>query len=601
MNFDDKFIEQLKSKNDIVEVVSAYCNLEQKGGAYWACCPLPGHMEKTPSFCVNQVGQFYKCFGCGRGGDVIRFIQEVESLEFLEAVKLLCDRVGLEMPTFSNVDEQKSKENKQKKERYLAILKDTAHFYVNNLTEEKAPEYIDYLNKRQIDRKTQRAFGIGASLDYTSLPKYLLEKGYSYEDMLSAGVVSYNKERGEYSDFLGKRLIIPIIDSFKNVIAFGGRVLGKTDFAKYKNTSETSLFIKNQCLYNINNLKQAKRVGGKLDFAIMVEGYMDVISLYTAGFDNVVASMGTSLTQMQAKILKRYTDNVVISYDGDAAGQNATIRGLEILRDAGLNVKVIKLPDGLDPDDVIKKHGKSAYEKLISEAKLLIDYKLDVLKSRFDTSTTSGRREFVDSAIKVIREVEKSFEQEELLKQLSQMSGIAYEYLRRDLEKLPNKTVNTQKTQGKEKEKTVNDGTVLAERFVLCALLFKKPYAQISDIESIEFSSWVREETANYIFDKTDNEEDLVPSMLFDIIGSDGAKELNEILTSGDLIFNTDAENRYYNDCVIKLVTDSLNNDINALRSMHDNEMDTKKRRSIVQIIQSKTIKLQNIKTRRIK
>ncbi len=601
MNFDDKFIEQLKSKNDIVEVVSAYCNLEQKGGAYWACCPLPGHMEKTPSFCVNQVGQFFKCFGCGRGGDVIKFIQEVESLDFLEAVKLLCDRAGLEMPTFSNVDEQKSKENKQKKERYLAILKDTAHFYVNNLTEEKAPEYVDYLRKRQIDRKTQRAFGIGASLDYISLPKYLLEKGYSHEDMLSAGVVSYNKERGEYSDFLGKRLIIPIIDSFKNVIAFGGRVLGKTDFAKYKNTSETSLFIKNQCLFNINNLKKAKRVGGKLDFAIMVEGYMDVISLHSAGFDNVVASMGTSLTQMQAKILKRYTDNVVISYDGDAAGQNATIRGLEILRDAGLNVRVIKLPDGLDPDDVIKKLGKSAYEKLISEAKLLIDYKLDVLKSRFDTSTTSGRREFVDSAIKVIREVDKSFEQEELLKQLSQMSGIAYEYLRRDLEKLPNNTVNTQKTQVKEGDKTVNDGSVLAERFVLCALLFKKPYAQISDIESIEFSSSVREETANYIFDKTDNGEDLVPSMLFDIIGSDGAKELNEILTSGDLIFNTDAESRYYNDCVIKLVTDSLNNDINALRSMHDNEMDTKKRRSIVQIIQSKTIKLQNIKTRRIK
>lgn len=599
MSFDDKFIEQLKLKNDIVEVISAYCNLEQKGGSYWACCPLPGHMEKTPSFCVNQVGQFYHCFGCGRGGDVIKFIQEVESLEFMQAVQLLADRVGLEVPNFNYADAQKSNENKDKKERQLKLLKETAHFYVNNLQDERATNHIEYLKKRGIDAKTVRAFGMGASLDYDSLPRFLKAQGYTYEEMMEAGVVSYNEENKNYSDFLGKRLIIPIIDTFKNVIAFGGRLLEKKDFAKYKNTRETALFVKNKCLYNINNLKQAKRVDGKLDSVIMVEGYMDVISLYSAGFTNVVASMGTSLTQMQAKILKRYTDNVIISYDGDSAGQNATIRGLEILRDAGLTVKVLTLPDGLDPDDVIKKLGKEAYQTLINKSSLLIDYKLEVLKGRFDITTAQGKRQFVDSALKVIREVEKSFEQEELLKQLSRLSGIAYEYLRRDFDNIPQKS-------GKPSEisapiEKIETQVTVAERYILCAFLFDKKYADIEKVTDIEFSSKVRRAVFDYILDKIDSGEKIVPSMVFDVIGEDGTVELNEILNAGDGIFGQVFEEKYYFDCLALLLVEKYNKEIDLLTAELNNANALDDRRFIIQAIQSKNNKIYEIQNRRKK
>ena len=235
------------------------------------------------------------------------------------------------------------------------------------------------------------------------------------------------------------RLIIPIIDNMNNVIAFGGRVIVKTDFAKYKNTRETTVFIKNKTLYNINNLKKLKREKGVLPYVIMVEGYMDVIALYSAGFKNVVASMGTSLTIEQARLLMRYTDTVVISYDGDSAGQNATFRGLQILKDAGLTVKCVSLPDNLDPDELIKLRGAAAYQKLVDEALPLIDYKLDFLRKKYDLTSVTEKRQFVDNALRVIRESDKEFEREELLKKLSEASRLTYQSLKRDLEKSPPK------------------------------------------------------------------------------------------------------------------------------------------------------------------
>lgn len=596
MSFDDKFIEQLKMRSDIVDVVSGYCNPEQKGGAYWACCPLPGHIEKTPSFCVNPVGQFYKCFGCGRGGDVIKFVMEVESLEFYEAVKFLADRVGMEVPKLSRKDEEENKIRKDKKERLLAILKASARFYVDNLRSDRAEEYRAYLDKRGISREVQIAFGIGASLDYKSLPEHLKNLGYDYEEMVEAGVVSYNREKNEYGDFEAKRLIIPIIDTFKNVIAFGGRVLEKTDFGKYKNTSQTSLFVKKNTLFNANNLSKAKRVKGKLDYVIMVEGYMDAISLYSAGFENVVASMGTSLTQMQAKMLKRYTDTVVISYDGDTAGQNATIRGLDILKDAGLTVKVISLPDGLDPDDVIRKRGKEAYSALIDEAMLLIDYKLAVLKNRYDVSTPQGKREFVQAAIKVIGQCEKSFEQEELLKQLSKMSGIAYEYLRRDLEKGVTEKENDLPEQFERRKKS-SSGTVIAERFVLCAILNKRKYASPYDAEQYDFTDAVRKKTIEYALEKADNGEELFPSMLFDEVEESGVEELNLILLAGECIFGTETEEKYYKDCLLKLETESINADVAFLGEEYKKVQEIEARNKIAQLIQKKINRLKELRT----
>ena len=350
--YDARFLDQLKSKNDLVEVVSKYVHLEQKGNSFWGRCPF--HHEKTASFCVNATDQFYYCFGCHKGGDVLSFIMEVEALEFYDAVKFLAERAKMELPS-DNYDSQKMAEEKEKKNRMLSLLKDTALFYVKNLKSEKASKHIEYINKRGLNADMVATFGIGASLDFNSLPEYLKQKGYTEKEMISSGAV--DEKNGRLYDSLGGRLIIPIINQFGQVIAFGGRLLEKADFAKYKNTKETMVFNKSQTLYNINNLKKLKNEEG-LNSIIIVEGYMDTISLVSKGFRNVVASMGTSLTKDQARIIKRYTENVNISYDGDFAGQKASIRGLEILKDEGLEVKVVALPDGLDPDDVVNKYGR---------------------------------------------------------------------------------------------------------------------------------------------------------------------------------------------------------------------------------------------------
>ena len=330
MAFDPKFWQELKEKNDIVEVIGSYVPLTRKGGQYWACCPF--HHEKTPSFAIKQEDGFYHCFGCGVSGDVVKFVQQIESTDFIGAVRILANRAKMEVPESADYDGEKAAEIKRQKDTVLKILLDTARFYLSNLYggDERAQAHLDYIQRRKISPSVAKKFGLGASLDYRSLPAYLMGKGYKREDLLASGAVSEDRH-GKLTDSLAGRLIFPIINSLDEVVAFGGRVMEKTDFAKYKNTRETIVFNKRKNLYNINLLKKLKREE-PIREVIMVEGYMDTISLYQAGFKNVVASMGTSLTKEQARLVKRYSDKVLISYDGDFAGQSADLRGLEILK-----------------------------------------------------------------------------------------------------------------------------------------------------------------------------------------------------------------------------------------------------------------------------
>ena len=333
---DSEFLAKLKSKNDIVEVIGNYVSLEKKGSNYWACCPF--HHEKTPSFSVNSIDQYYHCFGCGVSGDVITFVREIESVDFVDAVKILAERVKMPLPDI-NFDSEKTIEQKRRRDAVLKILRESAHFYLHNLNSGRADAHVQYILDRKLSSSTVRKFGLGASLDFKSLPEYLLDKGYRRDDILESGAVT-ETDKNRLIDAQGGRLIFPIINAFDDVVAFGGRVLEKTDFAKYKNTKETIVFNKSKNLYNINLLKKQKKAAG-LKNIVMVEGYMDTISLWQAGFYNVVASMGTSLTKEQARLAKRYADDVLISYDGDFAGQKGAIRGLEILRDEGVNVRVL--------------------------------------------------------------------------------------------------------------------------------------------------------------------------------------------------------------------------------------------------------------------
>ena len=582
--FDEKFIEELKSKNNIVDVASRYCNLQRKGSSnYWACCPLPGHTEKTPSFTVNEPGQFYHCFGCGKGGDVIKFIQEVESVEFYEAVKILAERVKMVIPESDFKSEEEAKKARNRKERLYSLMRDTAVFYSKNLVNGKADDMLEYLSKRGLDAKTVRKFGMGASLDYYSLPNHLKKLGYTEEELLTAGVCQAGN-KGVY-DFQAERLIVPIINSMGKVIAFGGRILQDKGFGKYKNTSETVLFNKKNTLFNVNNLKKIKQEGD-VDYVIMVEGYMDAISLDMAGFSNVVASMGTSLTLSQAKLLKRYTSKVYVSYDGDGAGQKATLRSLDIFENEGFEIKIVSLPDNLDPDDVIRKYGKEGYANLISKAKPLIDFKLLVIEDGKDLTDPSDKRKYLAEALELIKTVKSEFLKEELLNKVSEKTSISYQSLKRDLESGTVTIPKAVKEQPLKVEfKIKNDRLSLAERTVLWAYLNGKDYALNRDLNKIYFSEPTREKIADSLIFEGNN----ALQKLYDVVKEEGLVELNAVLSAGDKISTKDSEVRYFEDCFNVVYKSNLENDVKNLNELYKNEIDGDKKSKLAVLIAEKT------------
>lgn len=571
---DQEFLRTLKEKVNIVDVAGGYFSLEKRGGSYWACCPF--HHEKTPSFAINEAGQYYHCFGCGESGDVIRLVSKMENVEFMESVRFLAERANMEVPA-SDEDSRKTAEQKRKRDVILKILNDCAHFYLANLNSGKADGHIKYILDRKIPSNIVRTFGLGASLNFSDLPKYLLSKGYSRQDIVDSGAV--NEADGRLTDAQGGRLIFPIINAYNEVIAFGGRLLQKANFAKYVNTRDTLVFNKRKNLYNINLLKKLKR-SQTVNEVIMVEGYMDTISLYRAGFKNVVASMGTSLTQDQARLIKRYTDNVLISYDGDGAGQKANIRGLDILKGEGLNVKVVPLPEGLDPDDVIKKLGAEEYRNCLNGALPLIDYKLSSAKRGYDISRTEDKLKYISEALAIIRGADSESEKEDLLKRLCAETGISFESLKRDLEAKP-AAPPAQKIESKPvKKRDMSDALTKASRFVIASFLFEADYVKDADISAIPFGNDIHAIIAKYIRSKKLMEEDIRLSELFGFFDADTPEyaELEHILdySEGFGFENDEVAARYFNDCITRLKVDEIDSKIEEekrrLQTAPDNE-----------------------------
>ena len=585
---DGEFLAQLKSKNDIAEVIGSYVHLERKGTNYWACCPF--HHEKTPSFSVNTLDQYYHCFGCGASGDVITFVREIESVDFIDAVKILAERVKMPLPDM-NFDSEKTLEQKRKRDQILKILNASAHFYLDNLNSGKADAHIQYILDRKLSSPTVRRFGLGASLDFKSLPQYLLGKGFRRDDILESGAVTAS-DSGKLTDAQGGRLIFPIINAFDDVVAFGGRVLEKTDFAKYKNTKETLVFNKSKNLYNINLVKKQKKAEG-IKNLVMTEGYMDTISLWQAGFHNVVASMGTSLTKEQARLAKRYADDVLISYDGDFAGQKGAIRGLEILRDEGINVRVVALPEGLDPDDVVKRYGTEGYQKCLDEAMPLIDFKLTVLERGKDLSKTEEKREFIAQALKVIREEDSASVREDLLKTLRNKTGVTYESLRRDLENEPQRPAEHEIKEPVRSEDGA-DKYVKACRFILASVLFNAKYARNVDISRVKFDNTVHNIIAEYIALRQKGGENVRASDLFEIF-DESTPELSAILdlSLGDGFSSPESE-KYFNDSVKTLSRRTIEEELKALSAKCDRETELEKKKQYTRRILELTIQLKN-------
>lgn len=586
---DAEFLAQLKSKTDIVEVIGSYVTLERKGSNYWACCPF--HHEKTPSFSVNSLDQYYHCFGCGASGDVITFIREIESVDFVDAVKILAERAKISMPDV-NFDSEKTLEQKRKRDQILKILNECAHFYLKNLNSGKADAHIQYILDRKLSSSTVRKFGLGASLDFRSLPEFLLDKGYRRDDILDSGAVT-ETDKKKLIDSQGGRLIFPIINAFDDVVAFGGRVLEKTDFAKYKNTKETIVFNKSKNLYNINLVKKQKKTEG-LKNIVMVEGYMDTISLWQAGFHNVVASMGTSLTKEQARLSKRYADDVLISYDGDFAGQKGAIRGLEIMKEEGVNVRVVPLPEGLDPDDVVKKYGMEGYQRCLDSAMPLVDFKLNVLEHGRDLSRTEEKRDYIREALKIIREEPSESVREDLLKTVRDKTGVTFESLRRDLDNAPARPVVQQEIKEPVRNEDGADRNSKACRFILASALFNAKYARNFDLAGVKFDNNVHNIIAEYIIGRRNRGENVRASDLFEIF-DENTPELSAILdlSLGEGFDGSDAE-KYFRDCVRTLERQKIEDELRHLSEVCDAETELDKKKQLSRRIMELTVKLKN-------
>lgn len=573
--FGTAFLEELKSRCDIVQVIGKYLSLEKKGRNYWGSCPF--HHEKTPSFSVNPESQFYHCFGCGVSGDVIKFVEEMESVDFLGAVRLLCEQCGMKMPEFQGRDAARIEEEKRRKDRLLRLLKDTANFYFTCLRREVGAEARAYLERRGVEEDTVKKFALGFSPDSASLPEYLEGKGYSREEMIASGAVG---EKGSFLfDNLAGRLIFPIVNAFGEVVAFGGRVLGKTDFAKYKNTSDTEIFNKRKTLYGIHLVKKTRQEKG-LSAVVMVEGYMDTVALWQAGFDNVMASMGTSLTKDQARLVKRMCDVVYISYDGDVAGQKATLRGLDILSSEGITVRVVRMPEGRDPDEVIRDGGPQAYQKCLDSAIPLIDFKLLSLKSAFPVNNTEGRRKYAYEAVKLIAELPSRTEQEDCLKLVRQETGFTLEALTRDLENA--RQAGSAAVPPQPPQETVKEGGMetRAVRMVLCRLL--KGGGDPSDLEKLpSLKDACHAALADYLKECWAEGRSPMPSMAYEWVPPEAHDEVSAVL-SADQSFSSEAEaDRYCEEALKGFSMARIERDIAAVASRIDREEDLAERKKL--------------------
>ena len=602
-SFND-FINEIIQKNDIVSICSKYVPLERKGQYYWCRCPF--HGEKTASLCINDIDKFFYCFGCHEGGNVIKFVQKIESLEFMDSVKLLASWANIEVP--DNLSGNRNSEDyakaKKRKDRLLALMKDTARHYIDNLSKPIAAAALEYMKKRQLEGKVATRFAIGYADGYNDLPEHLKKLGYTEEEMLSAGVV---KQRdGRIYDPEANRLIFPIIDIYGNVIAFGGRTLEKNpEFAKYLNTAETELFNKRNTLYAVNYLKK-QRQQGPIPYVIVVEGYMDTISLHKAGFTMTVASMGTALTQNQAKMIKRFADKVYICYDGDSAGQNATLRGLDILKENGLDVMVVQLPDKYDPDDVIKAYGREGYQKILDESLPLVEFKLKYLKSKYDLSNVDGRVKFLNDAIDVLATL-SSVERELYAPLVSEISSTNIDFIKRELEKknegksiyeeLKSKLSNGPKQEKKDSEETDDEGAnpviVKAEKYVLCALLHQKPYAFFKN-DATHLFSGRRREIYKIICDiKNNHPEKNIIQTIYNEFEHSNQNDIVEIINySAKSAEDEQSEKKYYQDCLWKIYKFYLDNKMKELTDLYAEEVDLIKKKDLAGQIQEIAQKL---------
>ena len=535
---DNSSVDELIESINIVDEISKVVPLKRAGANYKGCCPF--HNEKTPSFVVSEQKQIFTCFGCGESGNVIKFTRRYYNLDFIEAVEKLAREHGISLKHSGTEDKDR--------ERYYEINKEAARFFYRSFTESKNPGYT-YMKKRGIEDSTLKKFGIGYADDsWDSLYSFFKEKGVEDKILLELGLIS--EKNGKLYDKFRNRVIFPIINTAGRVIGFGGRAIGDAQ-PKYLNSPENKVFQKKNNLYALNICKQDI---AKQNSAIMVEGYMDVISLYQAGVHNAIASLGTALTDNQARLIKRYTKNVILSYDADQAGRKAALRGIDVLGEQDCRVRVLHVTDGKDPDEFIKQHGREAFIALTEKALPMIEYKLDALKQNLNLTTEEGKIDFIKKAAGILRTL-SPVEAELYIKKLANELKIAEGAIRMEI--LGNNNTGEKKTFRSNEPDRESEQTEISrlELTLIKTLLISPTFVEeLLDKQEIMESPEARK-VLNIMFELYGLKEDFDSGEIMDCLEPEESQKLTREL---DKIIIAGNEDKVFAECIQKWKADKL-------------------------------------------
>lgn len=554
MFYSDDIIEEVRMKNDIVDVISGYVRLQKKGSSYFGLCPF--HNEKSPSFSVSPGKQMYYCFGCGAGGNVFTFIMEYENFTFIEAVKYLAERAGVKLPEGEYSKEQRAAADL--KTVLLEVNKKAASYYYYQLKQESGRQAYEYLKNRELSDETIKSFGLGYSSKYSdSLYRYLKGKGYSDAILKESGLFSADERYGMHDKFWN-RVMFPIMDVNNRVIGFGGRVMGDAK-PKYLNSPETKIFDKSRNLYGLNIARKSRK-----NYLIVCEGYMDVISMHQAGFTNAVASLGTALTSGHASLMSRYTKEVLLTYDSDEAGQKAALRGIPILREAGIKPRVVNLAPYKDPDEFIKAEGQEAFEKRLSEAMNYFLFEVQVMERQYNLADPEDKTEFYRAIAKKLLEFPEELERNNYMESISRKYQIRYEDLRRMVNNLALSGTGISakpKAPAKErKREKKEDGRDASQKLMLTWLTsYPKMFDTIEGyIGPDDFTTPLFHQVAELLFEQHEQGEVNPAKLLNRFTDSEEQKEVTSLFHATLHLENDQERRRALRETVCRMKRDSI-------------------------------------------
>ena len=555
MYYPEELVEEIREKNDIVEVIGTYVKLQRKGSSYFGLCPF--HNEKSASFSVSPEKQMYYCFGCGAGGNVFTFIMEYENYSFPEAMKYLADRAGVKLP-----EQEYSEQEKRQQDRRMQILelnKMAANYFYYQLRTENGAQAMRYLKNRQLDDETIKSFGLGFANKYSNdLCQYLKQKGIKDELLKESGLVNIDEKRGMYDKFWN-RVIFPIQDVNNRVIGFGGRVMGDGK-PKYLNSPETLVFDKSRNLYGLNIARTTRK-----KYLLVCEGYMDVISMHQAGFKNAVASLGTALTEKHAALLKRYTDEVILTYDSDDAGVRAALRAIPLVKQAGLRARVLHLDPYKDPDEFIKALGAEKFQERIDQAQNSFLFEVSVLEKDYDMKDPEGKTSFFRAVSEKLIEFDQELERENYIQAIAEKYQISFEQLRKMVNRTAMHAIGKEmpryaSAQRERKAKEKDDGMRQSQRIMLTWLIEKKGlYEKIKAYLSAgDFTEDLYHQAAELLFEQLEKGE-MNPARIINHFEDPQQQKEAASLFHANLKLQSEAEfQKALNETLRKIINNSI-------------------------------------------